>query len=167
MGEACHETLVHGIADDGKDHRDRASGSLQFGNDWGTVGEDQIWRRSHQLPDVSANAVDIPSSKPIIDADIAPVDPIRCHLSQRRLWVSHHPLPSQSGCRHRTAKTPPLNRAHATWLEYALVQRAQQVKQSHLENGRKAHHSRRKCLRPTSLVAHLRSTMESSAFTRW
>jgi hypothetical protein len=28
-----------------------------------------------------------------------------------------------------------LNRAHATWLEYALIQRAQQVNQSHLENG--------------------------------
>ncbi|TPQ31549.1 hypothetical protein C2U70_23920 [Bradyrhizobium guangdongense] len=28
-----------------------------------------------------------------------------------------------------------LNRAHATWLEYALIQRARQVDQSHLENG--------------------------------
>lgn len=28
-----------------------------------------------------------------------------------------------------------LNRAHATWLEYALIQRAQQIDQSHLENG--------------------------------
>jgi hypothetical protein len=27
-----------------------------------------------------------------------------------------------------------LNRAHATWLEYALIQRAGQIKQSHLEN---------------------------------
>ena len=77
MGEACHETLVHGIADDGKDHRDRASGSLQFGNDWGTVGEDQIWRRSHQLPDVSADQVGIASCKPIVDVDIVPVDPTK------------------------------------------------------------------------------------------
>ena len=28
-----------------------------------------------------------------------------------------------------------LNRAHATWLEFALVQRARQIDQSHLENG--------------------------------
>jgi hypothetical protein len=28
-----------------------------------------------------------------------------------------------------------LNRAHATWLEYAMIQRAQQINQSHLENG--------------------------------
>jgi hypothetical protein len=49
------------------------------------------------------------------------------HFVNKDLWGSAAVFVSNA--------TGGLNRAHATCLEYALVQRAQQVKQSHLENG--------------------------------
>lgn len=52
---------------------------------------------------------------------------IDSHFANKDFWGSAAVFVSNS--------TGGLNRAHATWLEYAMIQRAQQVNQSHLENG--------------------------------
>jgi hypothetical protein len=49
------------------------------------------------------------------------------HFSNKDFWTSGAVFVSNA--------TGGLNRAHATWLEYALIERATQVDQSHLENG--------------------------------
>jgi hypothetical protein len=48
------------------------------------------------------------------------------HLTQKDFWDRGIAFASQSGG---------LNRAHITWLEYALVNRADQANQCHLDNG--------------------------------
>jgi hypothetical protein len=50
------------------------------------------------------------------------------HFANKDFWSSAAVFVS-------SAASGGLNRAHATWLEYALIQRAQMVGQSHLENG--------------------------------
>ncbi|MGY4227616.1 hypothetical protein ACVMIH_004977 [Bradyrhizobium sp. USDA 4503] len=52
---------------------------------------------------------------------------IDSHFANKEFWGSAAVFVSNA--------TGGLNRAHATWLEYALIQRAQQISQSHLENG--------------------------------
>jgi hypothetical protein len=52
---------------------------------------------------------------------------IDSHFVNKDFWGSAAVFVSNS--------TGGLNRAHATWLEYAMIQRAQEVNQSHLENG--------------------------------
>lgn len=51
---------------------------------------------------------------------------IDSHFANKEFWSSAAVFVSNA--------TGGLNRAHATWLEYALIQRAQQIDQSHLEN---------------------------------
>jgi hypothetical protein len=50
------------------------------------------------------------------------------HFANKDFWSSAVVFVS-------SAASGGLNRAHATWLEYALIQQAQKVDQSHLENG--------------------------------
>jgi hypothetical protein len=50
------------------------------------------------------------------------------HFANKDFWSSAAIFVS-------SAASGGLNRAHATWLEHALIQRAQKVDQSHLENG--------------------------------
>jgi hypothetical protein len=50
---------------------------------------------------------------------------LESHFGNKEFWSSAAVFVSSGG----------LNRAHATWLEHALIHRAVQVNQSHLENG--------------------------------
>jgi hypothetical protein len=53
-----------------------------------------------------------------------------------------------------------LNRAHATWLEHALIQRAHQIKQSHLENSSKPQEPQLSEAERAETLVFLRETLQ-------
>jgi hypothetical protein len=80
-------------------------------------------------------------------------DRLNDHFVNKDFWSSAAVFVS-------SAASGGLNRAHATWLEYALIQRAHQINRSHIENGNKPQEPQLSEAERADTQAFLRETLQ-------